>query len=142
MPQRHTPAYPVEFRERLVELVRSGRSPEELSKEFEPSAQTIRNWVAQADRDAGTRSDGLTTAEREELRRLRRENKKLKVEREILKKAALGSIGQCNAARKSFCGGFEAQSSSRPLIESASHRVEISLRETGEVHSFGKVLPQ
>jgi transposase len=88
MPQRHTPAYPVEFRERLVELVRSGRSPEELSKEFEPSAQTIRNWVAQADRDAGTRSDGLTTAEREELRRLRRENKKLKVEREILKKAA------------------------------------------------------
>ena len=78
MPQKHTPAYPAEFRERLVELVRSGRSPEELSKEFEPSAQTIRNWVAQADRDAGKRSDGLTTAEREELRRLRRENKKLK----------------------------------------------------------------
>ena len=88
MPQKHTPAYPAEFRERLVELVRSGRSPEELSKEFEPSAQTIRNWVAQADRDAGKRSDGLTTAEREELRRLRRENKKLKVEQEILKKAA------------------------------------------------------
>jgi transposase len=63
------PPYPTEFRERLVELVRSGRSPEELSKEFEPSAQTIRNWVAQADRDAGKRSDGLTTAEREELRR-------------------------------------------------------------------------
>lgn len=88
MPQRHTPAYPTEFRERLVELVRSGRSPEELSREFEPSAQTIRNWVAQADRDAGRRSDGLTTAERDELRRLRRENKKLKVEKEILKKAA------------------------------------------------------
>ena len=88
MPQRRTPAYPAEFRERLVELVRSGRSPEELSKEFEPSAQTIRNWVAQADRDAGKRSDGLTTAEREELRRLRRENNKLKVEKEILKKAA------------------------------------------------------
>ena len=88
MPQKHTPAYPAEFRERRVELVRSGRSPEELSKEFEPSAQTIRNWVAQADRDAGKRSDGLTTAEREELRRLRRENKKLKVEKEILKKAA------------------------------------------------------
>ena len=53
MPQRHTPAYPAEFRERLVELVRSGRSPEELSKEFEPSAQSIRNGVAQTDRDAG-----------------------------------------------------------------------------------------
>ena len=88
MPQKHTPAYPAEFRERLVELVRSGRSPEELSKAFEPSAQTIRNWVAQADRDVGKRSDGLTTAERDELRRLRRENKKLKVEKEILKKAA------------------------------------------------------
>ena len=88
MPQRHTPAYPAEFRERLGELVRSGRSPEELSKEFEPSAQTIRNWVAQADRDAGKRSDGLTTAERDELRRLRKEVKKLKVEKEILKKAA------------------------------------------------------
>ena len=62
MPQKHTPAYPAEFRERLVELVRSGRSPEELSKEFEPSAQTIRNWVAQADRDAGKRSDGTFEA--------------------------------------------------------------------------------
>ena len=88
MPQRHTPAYPAEFRERLVELVRSGRSPEDLAREFEPPAQTIRNWVAQANRDAGMRSYGLTTAEREELRRLRRENKKLKVEKEILKKAA------------------------------------------------------
>jgi len=88
MPQRHRPAYPAEFRERLVELVRSGRSPEELAREFEPSAQAIRNWVAQADRDTGKRSDGLTTQEREELRRLRRENKTLKVEKEILKKAA------------------------------------------------------
>jgi transposase len=72
----------------LVELVHSGRTPEDLAREFEPSAQTIRNWVAQADRDAGKRSDGLTTAEREELRQLRREVKKLKVEKEILKKAA------------------------------------------------------
>jgi transposase len=71
-----------------VELVRSGRSPEELAREFEPSAQAIRNWVAQAERDTGKRSDGLTTQEREELRRLRRENKTLKVEKEILKKAA------------------------------------------------------
>ena len=87
MPQRHRPAYPAEFRERLVELVRSGRSPEDLAREFEPSAQAIRNWVAQADRDRGARSDGLTTAEREELRRLRRENKQLKIEKDILKKS-------------------------------------------------------
>ena len=88
MPQRHRSAYPAEFRERVVELARSGRTPEDLAKEFEPSAQTIRNWIAQADRDSGKRGDGLTTAERDELRKLRRENKKLKVEKEILKKAA------------------------------------------------------
>jgi transposase len=72
----------------MVELVRSGRTPEELAKEFEPSAQAIRNWVSQADRDEGRRADGLTTAEREELRRLRREIRQLKIEREILAKAA------------------------------------------------------
>jgi transposase len=72
----------------MVELVRAGRTPEELSREFEPTAQSIRNWVSQADRDEGRRADGLTTAEREELRRLRRENRQLKTEREILAKAA------------------------------------------------------
>ena len=81
-------AYPVEFKEQLVELVRRGRTPEALAQEFEPTAQSIRKWVAQADRDSGKRQDGLTTEEREELRRLRRENKNLREEREILKKAA------------------------------------------------------
>jgi transposase len=72
----------------MVELVRAGRTPEELSREFEPSAQAIRNWVCQADIDEGRRADGLTSAERAELSRLRRENKQLRVEREILAKAA------------------------------------------------------
>jgi len=72
----------------MIELVRAGRTPEELAREFEPTAQSIRNWVSQADRDEGRRADGLTTAEREELRRLRREIRQLKVEREILAKAA------------------------------------------------------
>jgi transposase len=71
----------------MVELVKAGRTPEELSKEFEPSAQAIRNWVRQADRDEGRREDGVTSAEREELQRLRRENKRLRTEREILSKA-------------------------------------------------------
>jgi transposase len=87
MPKSHRP-YPPEYRERIIELVRSGRSPESLAKEFEPSAQCIRNWLRQADRDAGRRQDGLTTDERTELQRLRRENATLREEREILKKAA------------------------------------------------------
>ncbi len=85
---RTRPAYPPEFRRQMVELVRTGRTPEELGQEFEPSAQTIRNWVKQIDLDAGRRTDGLTTEERQELRQLRREVKQLRVEREILKKAA------------------------------------------------------
>jgi transposase len=72
----------------MIELVGAGRTPEELSREFEPTAQTIHNWVRQTDIDARVRSDGMTSLEREELRRLRRENKQLRVEREILKKAA------------------------------------------------------
>jgi transposase len=82
------PPYPPQFRARLIELARTGRTPEELGRQFEPSAQTIRNWLRQADRDDGRRTDGLTTEERDEVRRLRRENKTLREEREILKKAA------------------------------------------------------
>jgi transposase len=87
MPKSHHP-YPPELKRRLVELVRAGRNAEELAEKFEPTAQSIRNWVAQADRDDGRREDGLTTAERDEIRRLRREVKTLREEREILKKAA------------------------------------------------------
>ncbi len=82
------PAYPPQFRQQMIELVRVGRKPDELAREFEPSGQTIRNWVRQADLDEGRREDGLTSDEREELRRLRRENRQLREEREILKKAA------------------------------------------------------
>ena len=87
MPQSRPP-YAPEFRQQMIELVRAGRTPEELSREFEPTAQTIHNWVKQADRDAGRRLDGATSAEHEELRRLRRDNKRLRQEREILAKAA------------------------------------------------------
>ena len=86
MPRGRRP-YPLEFRQGLVELVRAGRSPRELAREFEPTAESINAWVKQADRDEGRREDGLTTQEREELRRLRRENRQLRLEREILAKA-------------------------------------------------------
>ena len=87
MPRTHTP-YPPEFRQQIVELARAGRSVSELAAEFEPSGETIRNWIKQADLDEGTRTDGLTLAEREELRRLRKELRQLKQERDILAKAA------------------------------------------------------
>ncbi len=85
---KNRPPYAPEYRQQMVDLVRGGRTPEELSREFEPSAQSIWNWVRQAERDEGTRTDGLTTEEKEELRRLRREVRVLREEKEILKKAA------------------------------------------------------
>jgi len=94
MPKTH-PAYAPEFRRQMVELVRAGRDPADLAREFEPSAQAIRNWVAIADRQEGRREAkpvsaeaALTATEREELARLRRENKQLRQERDILSRAA------------------------------------------------------
>ena len=88
MAGRRRGRYPSEYKERIVELVRAGRSPGSVAGEFEPSEQTIRNWVRQADLDEGRRSDGLTTETRREMRELKRENKRLRMERDILKKAA------------------------------------------------------
>jgi transposase len=87
MPTSHRP-YSAEFRQRIVELVRKGRTPEDLARQFEPSAQAIRKWVRQADRDDGRRQVGLTTTEQDELRRFRGENRMLREERDILKGAA------------------------------------------------------
>ena len=86
------PPYAPEFRRQMVELVRAGRDPEDLAHEFEPSSQAIRNWVAQADGQEGRREAAppavLTAAERDELARLRREVRQLRLERDILAKAA------------------------------------------------------
>ena len=87
MPRIHPP-YAAEYRRRIVELARGGRSITALAREFEPTVETIRQWIKQAGLDEGLRSDGLTTTEREELNRLRREIRVLREEREILAKAA------------------------------------------------------
>ena len=87
MPRTRTP-YPAEFREQILALARTGRSVEDLAREFEPCAATIHTWIKEADRDGGGRADGLTSEERDELRRLRRENRQLRQERDILAKAA------------------------------------------------------
>lgn len=81
---RYTP----EFKQQMVELVRAGREPKQLSREFGCSYWSILTWAKQADRDAGRGDGGLTMAERQELTRLKRENRRLKEEREILAKAA------------------------------------------------------
>lgn len=98
MPKRPPPPspYPAEFRRRLVELVRAGRSPASLARDFEPSAQTIAAWAKQADLDEGKREDGMTTDEQSELAQLRREVKTLREEREILKKFAAWSVQEAN----------------------------------------------
>jgi len=81
-------AYPPEFRHKLLELARSGRSVAEISRQFDVSRQTIMNWMKQDDADSGRRTDILNSEERKELTRLRREVKRLTLEQEILSKAA------------------------------------------------------
>lgn len=85
---KHPRSYPPEFRHKIVELVRSGRSSLEVAREFKLARQTIANWLKQDDVDTGRRNDGLTSAEHDEITRLRRKVKQLEVEREILSKAA------------------------------------------------------
>lgn len=92
-------SYPPEFRSKLIELIRAGRSIDELAREFEPSPQTIRNWIKQDELDNGRRKDGLTTQERDELSKLRKENKQLRLEREILSKATAWFARETDATR-------------------------------------------
>jgi transposase len=92
--------YAPEFRRQMVELVRAGRTPSELSREFGVTSWSIGKWVKQAARDSGAGDGGLTSAEREELMRLRRENRKLKEEREILSKAAAWFATESTATPK------------------------------------------
>ncbi len=133
MPKTHSP-YSPEFRRQIVDLVRTGRDPADLAREFEPTplvwhsngfavgtlaslAQAIRNWVNQADRQEGRReekADGLSTAEREELARLRRENKQLRVERDILSPAA------ASPKRAAFAAGFARETGVVPSGSSNS----------------------
>ncbi len=96
----HVKAYPKEFREKVVQLVQGGdRSQREVAEEFGISTDSVRRWVQQAERDQGSRQDGLRTSEREELSRLRRENRQLKMDREILSKAATWFARETNSTR-------------------------------------------
>jgi len=97
---RSKPPYPAEFRARVVDLARSGRTLLSLAKEFGVTDTTIRNWLRQADLDQGHRSDGLTTEEKQELTRLRKENARLREERDILEQAAAWFAQKAVGTRK------------------------------------------
>src|SRR6266567_4315125 len=98
------PPYSLEFRSEAVRLLRSSdRSVPQLARELGVSPQSLRNWSVQLDVDEG-KAEGLSSAERDELRRLRRENRVLAEEREILKKAALFSARQRNAVSRVSAG--------------------------------------
>ena len=94
---RYTP----EFKRQMVDLVRAGRTAASLSKEFGPTAWSIALWVKQDARDQGKGDGGLTSAEREELTWLRRENRKLKEEREILSKATAWFATESSTSKRS-----------------------------------------
>ncbi len=86
--RRYKRPYPPDFRSRIVELVRAGRTVSSLEKEFDVNHMTITAWVRQAGLDSHKQAGGLTTDEKAELARLRRENARLREEKEILEKAA------------------------------------------------------
>ncbi len=97
---KHGAPYPPELRAGAIRLARtSGKPHAEIARELGLTSETLRLWLKQADLDAGTRRDGLTTDEQEELRRLRRENRFLREEREILKKAAAFFAQESNSIR-------------------------------------------
>ncbi len=98
--RRFKPPYPPEFRARIVDLARAGRSLASIAKEFGVTDMSIRNWIRQADLDAGHRTDGLTTEEKQELTRLRKENARLREERDILEKATAWFAREAGARKK------------------------------------------
>lgn len=118
MPKTHPPDAP-EFRRQIVDLVRAGRDPVDLAREFEPTAQAIRNFVVQPDRQEGRREekgDGLSTTEREERAQLRREDKQLRVERDILSRAAASFAREIGAVASDSSGSSaRTRPSSRSL---------------------------
>lgn len=101
MAKKRPRAYPAEFRLNVIELAKHGRRIEELASEFSVGTQTIRNWLKQANIDAGARSDGLTTSEREELAKLRKKVRDLEIERAILSKAAAWFARETDSIPKS-----------------------------------------
>ena len=94
MARKHPRSYPTEFRLNVIDLARAGRTFDELAVEFKISPQTIRNWVKQADLDHGRRGDGLTSAERDELARLRKKTSSSRLSEKSWQKRRPGSLAR------------------------------------------------
>ena len=108
--------YAPEYKARMVDLVRAGQSADQLAREFEPSATAIRRWVEQADLDEGRRTNGLTTAERKEVRELKRELRRVRIERDILAKATAWFAKESGSIPR---GGSGSRLITRPPIRCA-----------------------
>ena len=118
---KHVAPYPPEFRAEAIRLARtSGKPHAQIARELGMTGETLRLWLKQADLDEGKRSDGLTSDEQEELRQLRRENRILREEREILKKAAAFFAQETSALRERATNLWSAR---RPLIPSSPSAV-------------------
>ncbi len=122
------PPYLREFKQQIVALHRAGRTPAELAKEFEPTEESIRAWIKQAERDDGLRDDGLMTAEEEEFARIRRENHQLRIEREFLYEAWPGSFGGPSRCHQVF--RFVSPSIDRPAPSTRLTRCDRSQSTT------------
>ena len=123
-----TPSYPPEFKREAVRLVRSSpdRSIAQIAKELGVSDNSLRSWVKQTEIDQGER-EGLSTEEQEELRRLRRENRILKQEKEILRKAAVRSTGERNGLHQCSSRGAVAQGLAGASVEFQRDGIEVVL---------------
>jgi transposase len=140
MAQHRRPTYSPEFRAEVVKLVRtSPDSASKIARDLGITVATLGRWV-QATRPAP--EVPLTDNERTELRRLRRENRELRMERDILKKATAGSRRRCNAGRQSISRRVVIQRLARTHIEAACHRIEIGLGVSREVGTVGEILPE
>ena len=139
--QRPRRRFTDEFKQQAVRLVLDEeKSVSAVARELDLTASALAHWVKQAQANRSKGRTGLTTAEREELARLRKENRILAEERDILKKATAGSRRRCNAGRQCISRRVVVQRLTRAHVEAARNRVEIRLGIGREISTVGEVL--
>jgi transposase len=144
MAKRKRRAFTKEFKAEAVRIIQaSGRTVGAVARELDLTETALREWVRQAEIDAGRGQPGaLTTDERAELAQLRREVRTLRMERDILKKATVGSTGRRNAGGEYSAGGQEAKGFARSHVELEGDGIEIRLSVRREGGAPREVLPQ